>query len=309
MSRLDITLGRLLRPGLGLLVLDEYADAEAERRGLPPSALPLLAEHVLRSPLVGRRLGGVLLSPQHLASMPQPVAPPHASPPFVGLRVDVSANECSAPDAVRAARRAGADVVELRSNRRPGQFPRSESHVDVVPMAAAAAAAQAVGLVPVLSVALPGLDGSSIGVARAVTVNALSALFEEVAAHDVDVSRVVVRTNLVSPGRRAPGEHSAESVARFTLDALAEALPSTVPAVWFLSSGRALATVCRELEAVTALAAARGGSRHLGYAMGRALMEPALDGMVTGGLARAHQRLSAACDALHRALVPALAAH
>src|SRR5436190_11197836 len=119
MSRLDVTLDRLLRPGLGVLVLDEYADHEAERRGLPVSALATLADQVLRSPLVGRRLSGVLVSERHLTSMPPPIAPTQAAPPFVGLRIDVGTSESSASEAVEAARRNGADYVELRSNRRP----------------------------------------------------------------------------------------------------------------------------------------------------------------------------------------------
>lgn len=307
MSRLGITLDRLLRPGLGLLVLDEYADEEARRRGLPPSALPTLAEHALRSPLAGRRLGGVLLSERHLGSLTAPVAS-HAALPFIGLRIGVGADDSANDEAVRAAQQAGVDFVELRSNRRPGQFPRGDTHVAVEPIAAAAAAAQAAGLVPVLSAAMPGLDASTIGVTRAITVNALTALFAAAADRGVDLSRVVVRTNLVAAGRRAQGAaSSADEVARFTVDTLDEAVPTAVPAVWFMSSGRSLATVCKELEAVTALAAVRGDARHLGYAMGRALVEPALDGMVTGGLARGHQRLSASCDALHRALLPALA--
>lgn len=308
MSRLDITLDRLLRPGLGLLVLDEYADQAARRRGLPASALPTLAEHALGSPLTSGRLAGVLLSEQHLASVTAPVTVPHGALPLIGLHIEVLPDDSANREAIRAAKLAGVDFVELRSNRRPGQFPRGDTHVAAGPIGYAAAAAQAAGLVPVLSVALPGLDASSIGVTRAITVNALTALFVAASDHGVDLSRAVVRTNLVAPGHRARGgQASADEVARSTMDAIGEAVPSAVPAVWFMSSGRSLETVCEELRAVTALAAARGDTRQLGYAMGRALTEPALDGLLTGGPARGQQRLSAACDALHRALMPALA--
>jgi len=305
MSRLEISLDRLLRPGLGLLVIDEYADAEAKRRGLPVSALTTLADQALHSASVDRSLGGVLVSEQHAELMTPPVARPWTQA-CVGLHIDVGTDESSAVDAVARARRLGAVCVELRSNRRPGQFPRGENHVAAGPLAAAAAAAQAAGMLPVLSTAMPGLDTSTIGVARAVTVNALSALFDAAAHRGVDPSQLVVRTNLITPGRRAKGESSADAVAQFTLDALDEALPPDVPAVWFMSSGRSLTTLCSELVAITRLAAYRGLRRHLGYAMGRALLEPTLDAMVAGGRARAEQRLAAACDALHRALVPAL---
>jgi len=248
-----------------------------------------------------------LLSEAHLASLPAPVAPPHAAPPFRGLRIDVARSESSVAEALSTARLNGVDFVELRANRRPGQFERGESHVASGPIAGAAAAAQAAGLVPVLSIAMPGLEASTIGLTRAVTVNALSSLFEATSARDVDPARLIVRMNLVTPGPRAELESSAEAVARFTLDSLDEGLPAEVPAVWFLSSGRSLTTLCRELEAITALASARDRTLRLGYAMGRALVESALDGMISGGVARAHQRLGAACDALHRSLVPALA--
>src|SRR5690349_6097291 len=100
MSRLDVTLSRLLRPGSGLLVLDDYADAEAARRGLPPSALTTIADHALRSATAEQGLAGALVGEQHLKAMPPSFphyidrAPPR--PSGLGLRVVVGSTIGSA---------------------------------------------------------------------------------------------------------------------------------------------------------------------------------------------------------------------
>lgn len=306
MSRLDITLDGLRRPGTGLLVVDEYADPPARRRHVSASDLAPLVADALRSPLAGDRLTGAVLSECHLRSMPPPVDLWRTDgPPFVGLRLAVRPEDPGTTAALLAARRRGADLVELRANRRPGQFPRRETHVAVDPLAAAAAEAQRLDLLPVLSVSMPDLGRNTIGVCRAVTVNALTALFAAAVEHGVDLSRVVVRTNLVAPGLLARTDVTPDQVATATLDALDEAVPAAVPAVLFLSSGRSLAAVCEHLAALAEVAAARGVRRHLGYAMGRAFVEPMLDAVAAGDPAGAQRDLASACDALHRALVSA----
>lgn len=307
MARLDLTLGALARPGFGVLVLDDYADMALRDRGLRGEAARDLVEFAVHPPGPSASLGGVLLSAGYTEQLRPPVAPPAGDGTALGVRLALGRGTGDVGRSLDAARAVGASFVEVRANRRPGEFPRGEAHVDAPAVAAAAALAQQAGLVPVVTVALPAMPGSAVGVTRAVTVNAVQAVFRAAAEVRCDPARLILRLPLSAPGPRAGHTIAATAVAQHTLEVLDEAVPAEVPAVWFLSAGHRVSAVSDQLAALAALAQAHGEQRALGFALGRALLEPALDGWITGGAARAHQRLAAACDAVHRALVPALA--
>lgn len=306
MAALDLALDRLTGPGLGVLVLDDYTEIALRRRRIGSAALVDLVDLVLHPPAAPPSpLGGLLVSPAHLTAL-RPALSAVGREHLLGVGVTTDSGPGTVTDSLASALDLGASFVELRANRRPGQFDRGQVHVDAPAVAGAAARAQQSGLVPVLTVALPGLAASRIGVTRAVTANALHALTDALAHQGGDPARMIVRMPLISPGPASGLTAPPDEVARHTLDTLAETVPSTVPAVWFLSAGHALETVCRQLTAVRALAMERGESRAIGFALGRALLEPALDSWATDGPAPARRRLSAAGDAAYRSLVPAL---
>lgn len=307
MDRLDRTLTAIRRPGFGVLVFDDYADAALRERGIRADAAADLFEFAVDASTPRASLGGVLASAGQLAPLHPLMAPPSARGTMLGVRLKLGNGTSDTDRSLTDARRVGASFVEIRANRRPGQFPRGEAHVDAQAVAGAAALAQAAGLVPVITVALPGMPGSATGVTRAVIVNALRAIFLALEDVPCDPGRLVLRMPLISPGPRSTQSIAASSVASHTLDVLDEAVPTAVAATWFLSAGHPLATIRDHLAAVAALSAGCGQDRHLGFALGRALLEPALEGWTRGGSARARQQLAAACESAHRAMVPALA--
>lgn len=307
MARIDLTLEALARPGFGVLVLDDHADMALRDRGLLGEAARDLVDFAVHPPAPSTSLGGVLLSATHAERLRPPVAPPSGDGTALGLRLGLGRGTGDVERSLDAARASGASFVEVRANRRPGEFPRGEAHVDAPAVVAAAARAQAAGLVPVVTVALPAMPGSAVGVTRAVTVNALHAIFRAADEARCDPARLVLRLPLAAPGPRAGHSIAASAVAHHTLEVLDQAVPAEVPAVWFLSAGHPASAVADQLAALSSLALASSERRPLGFALGRALIEPALDGWTAGGAARARQRLAAACDTVHRALVPALA--
>ena len=242
-----------------------------------------------------RPFAGVLTTARHLSHLQHAMWSPEN--PAMGVIVDLAVD-----GSIASARRTGASFVELRANRRPSALRRGESHVDSGPMAAAASAAQAAGLVPVLTVALPGLTATTMGVTRAITANALATLIAAARRAHVNLSRTIVRVNLIAPGPRAERTESPDVVAAWTLDALGECVPDSVAGVWFVSGGHSLETTCADLGAVRDLATRRRVPWRIGFAMARALAEPALEGWQLGGAARAQQRLLAAGAAAHDAV-------
>lgn len=304
MTALDLALNSLLRPGVGLLVVDEHVDALARRRHMPGNQVDDLVRAGLGPHVVGRSLAGVIVESARLRDLTTTGSPPLDAEALLGVRLEGAAYR-DPEAAVAMARAHGAAMVELRSNRRPGQFRRGESHVDVPGLVAAAKAAQRAAVLPVLSVAPPSLHTSSLAVITAVTVNALHAVVAQSQAAGLDLSRVVIRVNLVAPGIRA-AQRSVDTVARATVDALEESLPPTVPGVFFMSGGRPLAEVCDQMSAVRELVTERGLPWRISFAMGRALMRDAVSGWPDGDLPRATQQLVSACSAMSQAVVSSL---
>lgn len=275
MSTLQDTLTTIVAPPKGVLVADEHA--EALDPGLVDLALgtPALADHV----------SAVLLT-RSAFDRRQPS----------GLRVGVRlAPGCAAAE-VAAVVAAGAVFVEWRAHRAPYDVVKGDVHVEAAALARGAALAQAHGVLPVVTVAMPDLGGHSIGVTEAVTSNALAALRRELAAAGVDPGAIVVRVNLVRPGRTHPAAARPDQVARTTLRVLTRDMPSGLGGVLLLSGGQPLAEACGDLAAVAASAASAASAAPwpLTFAFSRPLFEAAASGGAAG--------LAAACRLASEAL-------
>lgn len=306
MTTLTDTLHEMLRPGRGVVVLDQYAETLLERHSQGNDVADTFTRAVLASDAVGRSVSGVLMTARRLAGLPQPW-PDAWHRAHLGVRIDDLSDGVAPEPAIDAAARKGATFVEIRANRRPGHVRPGETHVPVTPMLRAARAAQARDLLPVLSVAMPGLYSASLPVTRAVIANSLTGLYSRAHEHGLDVSRTVLRVAPIAPGYRSPRQPWPAQVARATLDTLDEAVPASVPAVWFLSAGHSLAVASDHLRAISGLAEQRSAPWAIGFAAGRALVGNALTAWPHGGADAAAQKLGRACDSLGGAVRPALA--
>jgi fructose-bisphosphate aldolase class I len=171
-----------------------------------------------------------------------------------------------------------------------------------------AALCQEAGLVPIVEPEVL-MDGDH-GIDRCaeVTRRALAFVFEALYEHRVELKGLLLKPNMIVPGKKARAEVEPEDVADATLAVLEAAVPAAVPGVLFLSGGQSEASATANLNAMNA--------RHprvpwcLSFSFGRALQESALaawrgapENVVTAQrayVARARAN-AAACRGLHKA--------
>jgi fructose-bisphosphate aldolase class 1 len=269
------TVAEILTSPKGMLVLDEYAEE------LVADARPdRFADLVLRTPGLGGYVSAVLLTrPTFAATASLRHALREAgTAPLVGVRMTPPGARASL-SALRAdlGALAGDDAtfVEWRANLAPRDVPRGAAHIEAEALTRGASAAQAEGLLPVLTVAMPDLVSSSIAVSQAVTTNALVALRAQLDQTDVDPGNLLIRVNMVVPGRSHPSPADAAQVARMTVQALRTGVPAEIPGVLLLSGGQPVDQACANLRAIVSHAAGLGVPWRLGHAFSRALVAPA----------------------------------
>ncbi len=134
-----------------------------------------------------------------------------------------------------------------------------------------AAACQDAGLVPIVEPEVL-MDGPhSLAQCATVTSLVLLEVFSELRECGADLAAVVLKPNMVGPGREAAALASADEVAEATLGALA-GVPVTIAGVAFLSGGQRPERATENLAAMQR----RPHIWPLTFSFGRALVDPAL---------------------------------
>ncbi|MBL8599714.1 MAG: fructose-bisphosphate aldolase class I [Devosia sp.] len=177
---------------------------------------------------------------------------------------------------------------------------RANAHV----LARYAALCQEAGIVPVVEpeVLADGEPGDH-GIERCaeVTAETLATVFDELRLAGVDLTGMLLKPNMVTPGVRSADRPGAEVIARRTLDVLKAHVPASVPGIAFLSGGQSDEAATANLSAMNRLGEAPWA---LTFSYGRALQTAAL--LAWGGDARNLAPAQAAFA--HRAKMNALAA-
>ena len=177
---------------------------------------------------------------------------------------------------------------------------RANAHV----LARYAALCQEAGIVPVVEpeVLADGEPGDhSIQRCEEVTAETLEAVFKELRLAGVDLSGMLLKPNMVTPGLRSRENVSAEEIAKRTVDTLRAYVPAAVPGIAFLSGGQSDEEATANLSAMNQMS---GLPWALTFSYGRALQTSSL---VTW--AGEEQNVPAAQRAFtHRAKMNALAA-
>jgi fructose-bisphosphate aldolase class I len=260
MRTIEETATAILAPPKGMLVADEYAE----------TLVPNTAELALRETALTDHISALLLTAETFAAtlpLRRQLSESAHELPLVGVRMDPSGTG----GLVEAARN-GASFVEWRAHLSPLDVPHGATHIEADKLATAAAATQAEGLLPVLTIAMPDLGSSSITVNQATTTNALLALRDQLQRLGVDARKLLIRLNMVVPGLSHPSPAAPEQVARQTMQLLEWALPSGTPGVLLLSGGQSLDQACANLSAISALAAERGLPWQVTFGFSRALV-------------------------------------
>jgi fructose-bisphosphate aldolase class I len=177
---------------------------------------------------------------------------------------------------------------------------RANAHV----LARYAIHCQEAGIVPVVEpeVLADGEPGDhSIERCAEVTAETLEAVFKELRLAGVDLSGMLLKPNMVTPGLRSRQTVTAEEIARRTVETLRAYVPAAVPGIAFLSGGQSDEEATANLSAMNQIP---GLPWALTFSYGRALQTSAL--VTWNGEA---QNVAAAQRAFtHRARMNALAA-
>lgn len=138
-----------------------------------------------------------------------------------------------------------------------------------------AALSQEAGLVPIVEPEVL-MDGDhSIETCRRVTEATLINVFAELKNQDVNLQSLLLKPNMVLPGKNYPDRVSDEEIARQTVEVLLETVPPSVSGIVFLSGGQTPQEATRRLNMMNRMFMRRAPWQ-LSFSYGRALQEPVL---------------------------------
>jgi fructose-bisphosphate aldolase class I len=161
-------------------------------------------------------------------------------------------------------------VIEIDERDIPSPFG---VHANAHALARYAALCQEAGLVPIVEpeVLMDGAHG--IERCEAVTAQVLQAVFAELDAHQVRLEGMLLKPNMVIPGKKCTRQASVQEVAEATLRCLRRYVPAALPGIVFLSGGQSPQVATDHLNAMNAMGAQPW---ELSFSYGRALQEPVL---------------------------------
>ena len=277
LQELEKTARQLVAPGKGILAADESFGTIGKRFeavGIETSEESRRAyrEMLFTTPEIGEYLSGVILFDETLRQeasdgrrLSQVLEDQGIIP---GIKVDKST--VSMPlspsekftqgldglgDRLAEYRELGARFTKWRAVITIGEGIPTRGCVEANAEALAmyAAFAQDHDLVPIIEPEVL-IDGDhSIDRSYEVTEWTLHETFDEVRAHGVELSGLLLKPNMVISGKDASEQAGVEQVARYTVEALLRTVPPAVPGVVFLSGGQTDLQATQHLNAMNRL--------------------------------------------------------
>jgi fructose-bisphosphate aldolase class I len=120
------------------------------------------------------------------------------------------------------------------------------------------------------------MDGShTIERCEEVTGNVLHAVFHALFEEGVALEAMLLKPNMVLPGKKSSRQASVEEVATATLRCLRRHVPAAVPGIVFLSGGQSARLATAHLNAINQLPGPKPWK--ISFSYGRALQDPALE--------------------------------
>lgn len=137
-----------------------------------------------------------------------------------------------------------------------------------------ASLSQETGLVPIVEPEVIRDGGHDMEVCEKVTYKTLKIVFNKLSEHKVSLSAMLLKPNMVTPGKDSQDKQSPEVVAESTVRCLKEVVPAEVPGIVFLSGGQTPEEATANLNAMNVLG---GAPWELSFSFGRALQTPVLE--------------------------------
>jgi fructose-bisphosphate aldolase, class I len=135
-----------------------------------------------------------------------------------------------------------------------------------------AALSQEAGLVPIVEPEVLMDGDNSLEEDQEVTTRTLHETFAALYDQGVDLQGMLLKPNMVIPGKGASDQASPERIAQATVDTFRGVVPAAVPGIVFLSGGQSEVQATENLNAINQL----GGPWALSFSYGRALQASAL---------------------------------
>lgn len=161
-------------------------------------------------------------------------------------------------------------VINIDDRSLPSMYAiRANAHQ----LARYAAMCQEAGLLPVVEPEVL-MDGAhDIERCEEVTAQVLEAVFAELNAHRVAFEGILLKPNMVIPGKKCARQASVQEVAEATLRCLKRYVPAAVPGIVFLSGGQSDVDATDHLNAMNAMGPQPW---EVSFSYGRALQAPVL---------------------------------
>ena len=146
--------------------------------------------------------------------------------------------------------------------------------VNAQALARYASLCQEAGIVPIVEPEVLMDTPHSIDACSDATARTLQALFAELSTQRVDLSGILLKPNMVIPGKGNADQATPERIAAATIDCFRRHVPAIVPGIVFLSGGQSELEATANLNAINQQASR---SWPLSFSYGRALQASALD--------------------------------
>jgi fructose-bisphosphate aldolase class I len=295
-AELAATAQALVAAGKGLLAADESFPTIGKRFAalhIPDTADTRRAyrEMLFTTPGLNRFISGVILFDEtlHQTIGGEPVPVFLAQQGLIpGIKVDAGAVDMPGHpgekitqgfeglrERLDAYRKLGARFTKWRAVMAVGEkLPTSAAlTANAHALALFASLSQEAGLVPIVEPEVL-MDGNhTLARCADVTRDTLNTVFEALAAHQVDLEGMLLKTGMVLPGADCPEQADAKAIATATLRILIETVPAAVPGVVFLSGGQGDIDATARLNAISQ---AGGMPWKLTFSYGRALQDAAM---------------------------------
>tara|TARA_B100000965_G_C19563972_1_gene745919 strand:- start:507 stop:1496 length:990 start_codon:yes stop_codon:yes gene_type:complete len=121
------------------------------------------------------------------------------------------------------------------------------------------------------------------------TDSALHIVFQNLKLLNVDLNSIILKPNMILPGKFSNENISNKQIAKMTLDVLRKNVPDTVPGVAFLSGGQSCDLAAKRLNTINKLN--QTNKWHLTFSYGRALQKDALSQFAKGSQTKCQDAL------------------
>ena len=297
MSELNNIALKILEKGKGILAADESTGTMTKRLeavNVPstPENRLLFRESLFSAPSMTECIGGVILYDETIKQLsskknkiPELISKMGSAP---GIKVDTGAKVLAGSpdekitegldglrDRLKEYYNLGAKFTKWRgvysiSKNYPSKLSiQANAHA----LARYSALVQECNMVPIVEPEVLMDGGHSAKECYQKTSDVIKKCFEELILHNVDLSGIILKPNMILAGNKAKDKISNEEVAKLTLECLKNSVPSEVPGIAFLSGGQSEIEATENLNLINKY---NNTDFIMSYSYGRALQQSAL---------------------------------